>query len=210
MGRSARLIVPGNISVAEHYRTLLINDKGWADRVLGAWRDTRDKQLAYDIHSAGNFVEVLRSLVASNTTFDAAVFSTHGNKGAIFFGGEQVTYRGLYTMMLDKVDYSKLFPGTNSRILFGGCNVADGDDGWKFLLAAARCFLGHGGEAIGWTSAEFQAPFGLRDGHIIHLWGDTRQVRNMGGDSFRFYENWNLVESGRAPQAPEAVANSFR
>ncbi len=196
--------------MAKHYRTLLINDIGWADRVLGAWRDTGDKQLAYDINSVGKLVEVLRSLVASNTTFDAAVFSTHGNKGVISFGGKGLFYSDLYVMMVDPVDYSKLFPGLNTRILFGGCNVADGDDGWKFLLAAARCFLRSGGEAIGWTSKGFQAPFGLRDGHIVHLWGDTRQVRTMGGDSFRFYENWNLIELGGVPQAPKAVANSFR
>jgi hypothetical protein len=93
--------------------------------------------------------------------------------------------------------------------LFGGCNVAEGDKGWKFLLAAARCFLRSGGGAIGWTSKGFQAPFGLRDGHIVHLWGDIRQVRNMGGDSFRFYENWNLIEQNGEPQAPKAVAASF-
>jgi hypothetical protein len=196
--------------VAQHYRTLLINDIGRADRFLGAYRDTRDNQSAYDIHSVAKLVEVLRSLVASNTTFDAAVFSTHGNKGEIFFGGEGLDYSDLYVMMVDEVDYSRLFPRIDARILFGGCNVADGDDGWKFLLAAARCFLRTGGEAIGWTSKGFQAPFGLRDGHIVHLWGDTRQVRHMGGDSFRFYENWNLIESGGVPQAPGAVANSFR
>jgi hypothetical protein len=194
-------------SVATHYRTLLINDKGWVDRVLGAWRDTGDNELRTIFIRSAKLKEVLNSLVASNTTFDAAVFSTHGNKGRIFFGGEQVAYWDLYAMMFD--DYFKLFPGINSRILFGGCNVADGDDGWKFLLAAARCFLRYGGEAIAWTSSGFQAPFGLRDGHIVHLWGDTRQVRNMGDDSFRFYENWNLIESGGAPQAPNAVANSF-
>ena len=32
----------------------------------------------------------------------------------------------------------------------------------------------------------------------------------MGGESFRFYENWNLIELGGVPQAPKAVANSFR
>src|SRR5262245_39027291 len=169
MGRWSATVSRGDSSLATHFRTLLINDIVRADRFLGAYRDTRDNQLAYDIHSPAKLVEVLRSLVASNTTFDAAVFSTHGNKGVISFGGTGVDYSDLYVMMVDEVDYSKLFPGTNSRILFGGCNVADGDNGWKFLFAAARCFLRTGGETIGWTSKGFQAPFGLRDGHIIHF-----------------------------------------
>jgi hypothetical protein len=199
----------GRRPVAKHYRTLLINDISRADRALGAWRDTGNNELAYDIHSTQALVDTLRSLVLAKTTFDAAVFSTHGNAGTIFFGKEAVQYRGLYSLMLDQHYYSRLFPSSNSRILFGGCNVAEGDDGWKFLLAAARCFLVYGGEAIGWTSAGFQAPFSLRHGHIVHLWGDTKQVRNMGGNSFRFYENWQLIESGGMPQAPQAVAASF-
>jgi len=127
----------------------------------------------------------------------------------IFFGGEAVHYQGLYALMSDGHNYSKLFPAFNSRILFAGCNVAEGDDGWKFLLAAARCFLGNGGETIGWTSKGFQAPFSLRRGHIIHFWGDTKQVTNMTSNSFRFYENWQLIESGGMPQAPTAVAGGF-
>jgi hypothetical protein len=195
--------------VAKHYRTLLINDIGRADRWLGAWRDTGENELAFDIHSTRALVDTLRSLIHSDTTFDTAVFSTHGNKGMIFFGNEAVSYPGLYSLMSDGFFYSKLFPNFNSRILFGGCTVADGDNGWRFLLAAARCFLGCGGETIGWTSKGLQAPFGLLDGHIVHLWGDTRQVCNMGGDSFRFYENWQLIESGGVPQAPKALAGGF-
>ena len=195
--------------MAKHYRTLLINDIGWADGKLGAWRDTGKNELAFDLHSADALKEALAKLAEENATFDAAVFSTHGNKGKIYLGDDGIDYSDLYVMMVDEVDYSKLFPGHNTRILFGGCNVAEGDNGWKFLLAATRCFLRSGGEAIGWTSKGFQAPFGLRGGHIVHLWGDTRQVRSMGGDSFRFYENWNLIESNGEPQAPRAVAKSF-
>jgi hypothetical protein len=196
-------------AMAKRYRTLLINCISGTDRFLGAWRDTQDNQLAYDIHSLSELKRVLSSLLAANTTFDAAVFSTHGNKGVIWFDEDSLAWWDIYQNFFPG-NYSSLMPSGNGRILFGGCNVADGDDGWKFLLAAARSFLEFGGEAIGWTSKGFQAPFGLRDGHIIHLWGDSRQVRNMGGGTFRFYENWDLIESGGVPQAPAAVANVFR
>lgn len=111
--------------------------------------------------------------------------------------------------MQDGYDYSSLFPDFKSRILFGGCNVAEGDEGWRFLLAASRYFLNNGGETVGWTSKGFQAPFGLRDGHILHLWGDTKQVRNMRGGYFRFYENWHLLESNGFPQAPPGLESAF-
>ena len=190
-----------------HYRTLLINDIAKWDRRLGAWRETKSGQLAFDINSTAEFVKTMRSLVASGDTFDAAVFSTHGNKGMIFFGGEDVQDAGLYRLMQDEVDYGKLFPKFTSRILFAGCNVAEGDHGWRFLFAAARCFLRNGGETFGWTSKGFQAPFGSFSGRIGHPWGDTKQVRNMRNGSFRFYVNWNLIESGGVPQAPKALAH---
>jgi hypothetical protein len=197
--------------MAKHYKTLLINSTGRADRFLGATRDTNENELAYDVQSVSELKDVLRSLVAANTFFNSAVFSTHGNSGVIFFSGAQLSWWQVYSEFLnDKTDYARLFPGPNARILFNGCNVAEGDDGWRFLLAAARSFLGLGGEAIGWTSKGFQAPFGLRDGHVIHLWGDTRQVANMGGGAFRFYENFNLIESGGLPQAPAGLAKGFQ
>lgn len=196
--------------MAIHYKTLLINSIFGAARAIGAGRDTKANEVAYDVHSVSELKGLLRALVADNTSFDAAVFSTHGNKGVIHFDGDPLPWWMIYAQFYnDKIDYSRLFPRNNARILFGGCNVAEDDDGWKFLLAAARSFLAYGGEAIGWTSAGFAAPFGLRDGHIIHFWGDTRQVRNMGRHSFRFYENWKLIESGGVPQVPAGVTNAF-
>ena len=192
-------------------RTLLINSTSRADRFIGATRDTNANEVAYDVHSVGELKSLLAALVRDRTTFDAAVFSTHGNSGVIAFDGDRLPWWKIYEVFFnDQLDYSRLFPRGNGRILFGGCNVAEGDFGWKFLLAAARSFLEYGGEAIGWTSKGFQAPFGLQDGHIIHLWGDTRQVRKMSGNRFRFYENWNLLESGGIPHDPAGVANAFR
>jgi hypothetical protein len=109
--------------------------------------------------------------------------------------------------MQDEVDYGRLFPKFTGRILCAGCNVAEGGNGWRFLLAAARCFLRNGGETIGWTSKGFQWPFGAFSGRIGHLAGDTKQVRNIGGGRFRFYVNWNLIESGGVPQPPKALAH---
>src|SRR5262249_17344043 len=80
--------MPGweTIFVAKHYKTLLINDIGWADGKLGAWRDTGANELALDVHSADALKNELASLAKASATFDAAVFSTHGNKGKIFLG----------------------------------------------------------------------------------------------------------------------------
>jgi len=193
-----------------HYKTLLINSIFGAARAIGAGRETQDGEVGYDVHSVNELRNLLRALVADKTTFGAAVFSTHGNKGKIFFEGESLTaYKLQEHFYNDKTDFSSLFPASNSRILFAGCNVAEDDEGWRFLFLAARTFLGNGGETIGWTSAGFAVPFGLRDGHVVHLWGDTRQVRNMGGHSFRFYENWKMIESGGFPTPPPALARAF-
>lgn len=193
-----------------HFRTLLINSIFGAARAIGAGRETQENEVGYDVHSVGELKRLLTALASDKTTFDAAVFSTHGNEGRIFFDGESLSPYKLYKDFFpDRAALSGLFPKSNARILFAGCNVGEGDESWKFLLAAARTFLGNGGETIGWTSVGFAVPFGLRDGHVVHLWGDTRQVRNMGGHSFRFYENWKLIERNGLPRPPAAVSNAF-
>jgi len=199
------------IAMGQHRKTLLINSTGWADRAISAVRKAQEGEVAYDIGSVSELKRVLQNLIFSGHTFDNAVFSTHGNSGVIFFDDEQLAYWQLYKHFFYDVDYSALFPRRNARILFNGCNVADGVDGWKFLVAAARCFLTQiSGTAIGWTSKGFQAPFGLRDGHVIHFWGDARAVMVLKGNAFRFYEDWKLIESRGVPQAPSGLNVMFQ
>lgn len=75
-------------------------------------------------------------------------------------------------------------------MIFAGCNVADGEDGWKFLERAGKLFLRTGGGyTLGWTSLGFE----LFD-HDMHFWGDWRKVKFRAGGS---------VEGRETPPVPE-------
>jgi hypothetical protein len=131
----------------------------------------------------------LLGLIEQGFQFRNCIFTTHGNKGVIFFGDTYITSDMWYTEFYHR-HFERLFPFKDTKIYFAGCNVADGPLGWKFLEGAARSLLGTtGGVAIGWTSLGLGSPI---SGHVRHLWGDTRQVMLLeGGDTLRFYENWN-------------------
>ena len=139
-------------------------------------------------------------LIEQGVQFRNCIFTTHGNEGVIFFGNQWINQEVWYSQFYSR-GYDRLFPFPNTKLYFAGCNVADGPRGWKFLEAAARSLLRRaGGAAIGWTSLGFGSPF---SGHMRHLWGDTRQVMVLpGGESLRFYENWNLITDGTFPVRP--------
>ncbi len=124
------------------------------------------------------FKSELDKLLASGKIFQKCVFTTHGNKGAIFFNHQQITAYELYKNF-NAPHYEKLFPFRDVKLYFDGCNVAEGDDGWKFLEAAGRTFLRKGGgHVMGWTSAGIGLPSVIPwiGGHTEHLWGGVRGV----------------------------------
>jgi hypothetical protein len=116
-------------------------------------------------------------LLQNRTTFGNAVFVAHGDSGVIRFDGDDLNLRSL-GLYFEGQGYESLFPGPG-RLYFAGCDVADGDDGWKFLERTAGIFLKNGGVSYGWTSLGFAIPrwFPLSAGHAVHLWGDVRSVR---------------------------------
>jgi hypothetical protein len=112
--------------------------------------------------------------------FHNAVFTTHGNSGSISFGQGRkfIDAHELYTGFYHS-GFERLFPFTDAKMYFAGCNVADGAEGWNFLKAAALTFLRYaGGSALGWTSKGMGVPswFPLIGGHVEHLWGNVRKV----------------------------------
>lgn len=173
------------------------------DRAEHSWKMTMphrksdDETYVLDIDSGeiGELKYELIKLLKSGVIFQNAVFTTHGNSGMIFFADRYIDanelYHGFYHDGLER-----LFPFKNAKVYFGGCNVAEGDDGWGFLKAAALTFLRYaGGSAIGWTSAGFSAPTWVPwvGGHQGHAWGDTRRVSITpsagGGADLHFYES---------------------
>ena len=126
-------------------------------------------------------VEHLDGIVASGWHFNRVLFETHGGPGVIEMGGEGMDAR--WVRALSGRGYETICE-TGTRLYFNGCNVAEGDEGWDFLRAAAEVFLiGRGGIAFGHTSAGFANPL---DGHVVHPWGDTRYVvMEAGGDASR-------------------------
>lgn len=126
----------------------------------------------------------LDKLLKEGKIFQKAVFTTHGNSGAIWLAADMVSPVTWY-QDFHSHQYERLFPFRNARMYFDGCNVAAGDDGWKFLEAAARTFFRYaGGNVFGWTSAGFGLPSVIPwiGGHTEHLWGDVRGVVLTPGD----------------------------
>jgi LysM domain len=169
-------------------------------------RQSRDGgENSYDINvtkGVDEFHEKLSEALQLRFTFKKAVFTTHGNEGLIAFNDQIINADILYSRYYNR-GFDRLFPG-RTRILFNGCNVAGGDAGWRFLLAAARSFLRvGGGEIFAWTSTGY-GTFGA--GHVRHYSGNVRSVFvSAGGDSFRFYENWKLIEKDGYPDVPDAL-----
>jgi ribosomal protein L35AE/L33A len=125
-----------------------------------------------------SLAEWFDKLLENGTTFGGAVFITHGDSGVIRFDGSDLNVKSLGLYFAGHA-YETLFPGT-SRLYFAGCDVADGDEGWKFLEKTGQVFLKRGGGiSYGWTSLGFAVPswFAISPGHAVHLWGDVRGVR---------------------------------
>ena len=186
------------------YDLLAINDSSSRQMDLLRRRKSDDSYVI-DIDWGGHAYlrGQLKGLISSGYQFHNCVFTTHGSPGAIWLGDQYINREVWYTEFYNG-PYGKLFPFPNTKLYFAGCNVADGDKGWRFLTAAARSLLGvAGGTAMGWTSLGFGlGP--IHSGHVAHLWGDTREVSVLaGGDYLRYYENWKLIADGQGnPASP--------
>jgi len=181
-------------AMTTHYRLLAINA---AMTRQEDWMKREEQKDSYTINVDAGIAYLrgrLRILLREGYTFDDVVFTTHGNKGRIFFGNEVIHSDDWYNPDWYAAGYDRLFPGRHTRIYFTGCNVAESELGWKFLEGAVRSLCQNtGGVSLGWTSAGFNW---LPSGHVKHLWGSTREVMLVGGDALQFYENWNRVDDG--------------
>ena len=97
--------------------------------------------------------------MSTHKKFGRVAFNTHGQSGQINFSNG--SYIDALTLKSDFRGYVGLF-SANTRIYFGGCNVAEGDDGWEFLETAADVFLSaSGGVTFAYTSLGFLFRNGL-------------------------------------------------
>jgi hypothetical protein len=176
-----------------HYRLLAINaamtrQENWMRR------EQQEDSYTIDVDAGVAYLRGrLRTLAQQGYTFDNVVFTTHGNEGMIFFGDEVIRWSDWYSPDWYRAGFNMMFPGQDTKIYFAGCNVGAGPNGWKFLEASVRTLCGTGGVSIGWTSAGYDW---FPSGHMKHLLGSTRQVMFFGGDSLRYFENWERVDDG--------------
>jgi len=97
-------------------------------------------------------------LVRDRVTFQSAVFMFHGGSGKLRADGDDFGVKQ-WQWYFANHGHERLFPNADSRLYFPGCDVADGEEGWKFLEAAGSVLLrGHGGLSYGWTSLGFAVP----------------------------------------------------
>lgn len=123
------------------------------------------------VNGGNNFRAALDGVLASGRTYDRILFETHGSPGRIYFGNTYIDAGWLRSVVA--FGYTNMATA-NARVYFNGCNVAEGDDGWRFLEAAAATFITPGGgQVFGQTSVGFGNPW---NGHVVHLWGTTRRL----------------------------------
>ena len=116
--------------------------------------------------------QALDDLLRANTRVDRLLVETHGAAGIIGIGADVISYSVVNSWFGNR-GYERMF-ASSARVLFNGCNVAEGENGWRFLEAFGTVFLSlNGGQTVGWTSGGSSNPF---NGHVIHLWGDVRSV----------------------------------
>ncbi|AUD01092.1 DUF4347 domain-containing protein [Spirosoma pollinicola] len=116
--------------------------------------------------------QALDDLLRTNTSVEQLLIETHGGPGKIGIGVDVIDHTFVNSWFGDR-GYERLF-ASSARILFNGCNVAEGANGWRFLEAFGTVFLKlNGGQVTGWTSGGSSNPF---NGHVVHLWGDVRSV----------------------------------
>jgi hypothetical protein len=138
-------------------------------------RGSSDPSAAYILVSIDS-LQALRDqfdyMTANYSSVDRMVVETHGSAGAIYFGNQQLCIANLGPWFAGQ-GYESLFnPG--ARILFNGCNVAEGVAGREFLREVGRTFLKmNGGSVAGCTSAGLANPF---NGRVYHLWGDIVEI----------------------------------
>jgi hypothetical protein len=170
----------------------------------------------------------LDALVKQGRTFRRCLWQTHGEAGKIFFATKKPP-SGDFTSLTDiakRVDsyfnsqqgitaltftssnrwvdggYHRLFP-EQTRMYFDGCNVAEGDEGWKFLEAAGKRFLHGGGVAFGWDSFGIQ----LWKGRTIHAWGDARGV--FFGPRGQILGRTNNIRAENMSEGVKAIVRRF-
>ena len=161
-------------------RKLYVYDgESWQDRMQAGGRfSASDPNLVtLRVSSKQDLIAQLDELVRRREKFERGLFQTHGRGGGIFVNNDYLSGQGLINDFKPR-GYSGLF-GMHARLYFDGCNVAQGDAGWEFLIDAGLTFLGNsGGIVFGWTSLGSAMPGWLPfyGGHTIHFYGDLRRV----------------------------------
>jgi hypothetical protein len=131
-----------------------------------------DAYILIAISSIGELRRQLDSMLSTRATVGRLLVETHGSAGAIYFGKQQLCTSNLGPWLAGR-GYEDMFePG--ARVLFNGCNVAEGRMGREFLRAIGRIFFKKNfGSVAGLTSAGIVVPFG---GRVYHLWGDLVEI----------------------------------
>src|SRR5271165_1721741 len=134
----------------------IYDDDDWRMHIM---TKRKDAQAIVPVQGgAAKLIEHLDGIVASGWRFNRVLFETHGAPGIIGMGDDGIDARWMRAALGGRGYETICEAGT--RLYFNGCNVAEGDDGWDFLRAAAEVFLiGLGGVAFGHTSTGFADPF---------------------------------------------------
>ncbi|MFD2934202.1 DUF4347 domain-containing protein [Spirosoma flavum] len=141
------------------------------DNSVSNGADARDEdRIRKPVNSFSDMRKALDDLLAANTSVDRLLVETHGSPGRIYLGASAIDHTVVNSFFANR-GYERMFPN-GARIVFNGCNVAEGDTGWRFLERFGETLLGlNGGQVTGWTSGGLSNPF---SGHVVHLWGAVR------------------------------------
>jgi hypothetical protein len=134
-----------------------------------------------NVHAGVSSIDEVKSYIdsigKSVKTIDMIWFHTHGAPGYV-----HLPNGGIYeTNVATLTPVCSMYLGMPAAIYFLGCNVGEGDTGRKFLKAAGKALLGHGGGRIVTSDSITMSVPGL--GQRRPIWSSIVEATVMPGGS---------------------------
>jgi hypothetical protein len=125
------------------------------------------------VNTISELKDLFQNWLDTGEAFDYMDFHVHGNPGRIHIGSDVLEKDNLPKVCIDNID--RIF-NAKAKIVFTGCNVAEGHQGEYFLLRFARKMLkGKGGTVRGNTAKAYYDTLGI-SGESYHIFGSWVSV----------------------------------
>lgn len=146
-----------------------------SDSEIAEHSKKRSSECRLPIPKVDDLKPQLDDLFHNRKVFDRILFETHGHPGKILFNHKPID-TNYWLAMPRRYEF---LTAPSARIYFNGCDVGEGEMGWRFLEAVAGVFLTNGdGEVFAHDTQGHTLPF---VDHVFHIGGNLKTIRVKGG-----------------------------